>query len=125
MAYIPFYAAMAFVIFRKYKKFNFTELLVIFLYAQAHLSIITAFLTPAVALAGNLAIGIVGSIILPAQMVYFAYVLKRVYGLTLSQILVRTLLFLLLLFFFMILFSIAMGIYMYQTGMFEQMKQGP
>lgn len=122
MTYIPFYALLAMLVFRKYKRFNYTELLVVFLYAQAHISIATVLFVPLVGLTDSISFAAYGMIVLLFQFGYFIYALKRVYGLTNMQIFLRTLLFLVIILVLFILASIATGFVMYKMGMFDQMK---
>lgn len=120
MLYIPIYALMARLIFRKYKKFNYAELLVIFMYAQAHFSICSAVLFPLLALGGSSSLGLLGFLAVPLQITFFAYILKRVYSLSVKQILARTLLFLILLTFLFVLIVVIITLVMVKTGMFDK-----
>jgi len=120
MLYIPFYALFAKLVFRKYKKFNYTELLVVFLYCQAHLSITSAVLIPVLSISDSMSLGLLSTLILPIQLIYFIYALKRVYGLTARQMFFRTLVFLLWMFLLFIIFSILTAVIMIKSGMFDK-----
>ena len=122
MLYIPFYALLAKLVFRKYKKFNYTELLVIFLYCQAHLSITSAVLVPLFSLMDSMSLSLLGALIVPVQMIYFIYALKRVYGLTSRQMFFRTLVFLLWMLLLFILLTVVTAVIMYRMGMFDKVK---
>jgi hypothetical protein len=105
MLYIPFYALLAKLIFLKNKLYNYTELLVVFMYAQAQYSIITAILTFTLIPLGVPFI-IFSFLLIPLQFFYFAFCLKDVYHLNFTQILLKTLLFIFVLGFIVILISI-------------------
>lgn len=122
MLHIPFYALLAKLVFRKYKRFNYTELLVVFLYTQAHISIASVLFLPFVGLTDSISFTGYGMIVLLFQFGYFVFALKRVYGLTTMQIFKRTLLFLLILFLLFIIAIVVIAFVMYQMGMFDKMK---
>ena len=123
MLYIPFYALFAKLVFRKYKKFNYTELLVVFLYCQAHLSITSAVLIPLLSISDSMSLGLLSSLILPIQFIYFIYALKRVYELSTRQMFFRTLVFLLWMFLLFIVLSILSAVVMYKSGMFDNLPK--
>jgi hypothetical protein len=111
MFFVPVYAIMARIVFFNLKRFNYTEPLVIFMYILAQLSILGSFITiPSAMLGGNMA-GVTPFVLL-MQIVYSAYCLKRLYELSVTGILLRTLLFLVVLAVFYILFII-----LFFTGM--------
>lgn len=120
MLYIPFYALLANLVFRRYKKFNYTELLVVFLYGQAHLSIASALIIPFVGFFNLLALASIGIASLPLYLIYFIYVLKRIFGLTGRQMFFRTLVFALWMVLLTILVIVGSAFYMYQSGMFDK-----
>lgn len=120
MLYIPLYALIAMMIFRRYKKFNYTELLVVFMYAQAQYSIASALILPLVAILGSSSLSLIGFLAVPLQIAYFAYLLKQVYALTAKQILIRTLVFILLLTVLFIVLIFVVAFVMFKMGMFEK-----
>lgn len=90
---IPIYALMAKIVFFNLKKFNYTEHLVIFMYVISQLSILGFFLSiPSAALGFKM--GGFTLFIIVLQLVYSAYCLKALYGLSLKGIILRTLFFL-------------------------------
>lgn len=93
MSYIPLYALIAKIVFFNIKKFNYTELLVVFLYAQAQISICLAILTVVFIPTGFIQFESLGVISLLFMLIYFAYCLKQVYKLSIQGIILRTLLF--------------------------------
>lgn len=126
---IPVYALISRVIFLKNKKYNFSEHLVINLYTMSHINltltvvyILTIWYQPVFM--------VVAIVEIPLQIVFFAYVLKRLYGLTFGQILLKTLLFFSLLIpLFIILIIVAIilmyfGGYMDELIELEKAKQG-
>lgn len=96
MLYVPIYAFIARIVFFNLKKYNFTELLVVFMYIQAQISIASALLVLGLALVG-LSSNIIGMAMVPLMILYATYCLKRLYKLSLIDIIVRTLLFLVVL----------------------------
>jgi hypothetical protein len=120
MLYIPLYALIARITFVGLKKFNYTELLVIFMYLQAQISIASSLILPIIGFLGFKSPWI-GMILLPVMIVYNYYALQRVYELRTSQMLLRTLMFLFILAVLMVIFTIILGIIMFLNGDLEQM----
>jgi hypothetical protein len=119
MLYVPLYALLAKLVFLKKKKFNYTELLVIFAYILSQISIISAVITLICAFFG-VSIGSMTLILLPLQVIYSAYCLKYLYRLTMEGIILRTLLILLILGVCFIILAIIMGVFMYYSGDFKK-----
>jgi hypothetical protein len=119
MLYVPLYALLAKLVFLKKKKFNYTELLVIFAYILSQVSIISAVITIIFAVFG-ISIGAIAMVLLPLQVIYSAYCLKYLYSLTMEGIILRTLLFLLILGVFFILLAMVAGVLMYYSGDFKK-----
>lgn len=89
MFYIPLYAILAKIVFFNKKKFNFTELIVVFLYIQAQISIVSAVLTITLLALGMdfMLTSLLSGILM---IVYGAYCLKRLYELSTPGIILRT-----------------------------------
>ena len=121
MLYIPIYALIARLVFLKMKLYNYTELIVIFLYSQAQFSICMAFLSIVIIPTGIISLQVLGMLTLPFMFFYFAYCLKRVYNLDFAQIVLRSLIFLLIMIVLFLGISVLTGIYMYYSGAFDQM----
>ncbi|MEH6536322.1 MAG: DUF3667 domain-containing protein [Psychroserpens sp.] len=119
MLYIPIYALIARVTFVGLKKFNYTELIVVFLYWQSQLSIITAFIIVITAMFG-VQQALLSMIFLPFMILYAAYTFKRLYKLSFGKIILRTLLFLGVLGVFMVIITIIVMIIMFFTGDMQQ-----
>jgi hypothetical protein len=120
MLYIPIYALLARVTFIGLKKYNYTELLIVFLYLQAQISLVSATVLPIVAAMGYSS-PLIGMLSLPVMIIYNYYCLKRLYQLDIPQMLLRTFFFFALFFIGFIIFTIIMGIIMYLNGDFEQL----
>ena len=120
MLYIPLFALIARLTFIGLKQFNYTELLVVFMYIQAQISLVSFIFMPVVALLG-LASPLLGMFSLPLMIVYNFYCLKRLYRLTTGQMLLRTLLFFGIFMFCFILFTIILGIIMFLNGGMQEM----
>lgn len=120
MFYIPLYALMSKITFLKVKKYNYTEHLVIFMYIQAQISIVSLFY-----LVGLLILGVsfmVLSIsIIPLMILYSAFCLKRLYGLNFQEIIFRTLIFLIIFGVFMVLLMVIFIGMMFLTGGIDEM----
>lgn len=117
--FIPILAIMSRLVFLKNKKYNFSEHLVINLYAYSHLSIsvtILYFLTiwfPQI-------FWVVALLVLPLQVLYFAYALKRLYQLDLAQIILKTMLFFVILIPIIILIMIVVIVVLYMNGFYDE-----
>ncbi len=101
----PFYALISRVIFLKNKKFNYSEHLVIFMYVLAQLSILGTVITVLFAIIG-ISIGWTSIILMPIQIVYAAYCLKRLYKLSMERIILKTLLLFLILFVLFLIYTV-------------------
>ncbi len=120
MLYIPVYALLASITFVGLRKFNYTEMLVVFLYWQSQTSIISS-ITIVVSACFDITNGHVSMFFMPLMALYAAYMFKRLYNLTFWQILARSLLFVVILGVFMVFLSILFGIIMYLNGDLQQM----
>lgn len=120
MLYVPIYALMARLVFFNIKKYNYTELLVVFLYIQAQISIASAIVITLLAFLG-LSSNILGMTTLPLMVIYSAYCLKRLYKLKTLEIIVRTLLFFVVLGLTLFIITIVMLCVMYFTGELQEM----
>jgi len=120
VAFIPFLAITSRLIFLKNKKFNFTEHLVINLYTYAHLSITLTILNLLIIYFESVFI-FFSILSMPIQILYFAYVLKKLYKLNLSQIILKTLLFLMIFAILFVLLSIIMAVIMFLNGSMDEL----
>lgn len=118
--YVPAYALMAKLTFIGLKKYNFTELNVVFFYIQAQMSIALFFIT-LIFVSFGVKYGEIGIFVLPLMILYGAWVLKRLYNLTIGQIILRTLLFLLILGIALTALSIVVAIILFMTGDMDAM----
>lgn len=115
LVFIPIFAVLTWIIFLNKRKFNFAEHLILNLYgySQASIFIVTAYFL----FIWNETIFkylMIGGIFL--QMLYYAYMLKRLFALSLIQIILKTLLFLLLGFFVYFGVTVVVAILMFITG---------
>ncbi len=120
MLYVPIYALIARITFFNIKKYNYTELLVVFMYIQAQISIASSILVISLGVLG-LDTSIIGMLMIPLMILYSAYCLKRLYGLSGFDIIVRTLLFFVVLSIILIIIVIGMLVIMYFTGDLQEM----
>ncbi|WP_452223798.1 DUF3667 domain-containing protein [Lacinutrix chionoecetis] len=114
MAYIPMYALITKVVFFNKKRFNFTEILVIYLYLQAQITILLAVVTIAlVALQVNMMY--VGFISMPFMVIYIGYALKRLYKISVPGIILRTMGFFTVLFIVFVIAAVGFTAWMFLT----------
>ncbi len=117
---LPMYALIGKLTFLGLKKFNYTEHLVITTYAIAQFSITNLFITtPAAMLGGNFFV--IANIMNLLVMIYVAYIYKKLYPLTIGQIILRTLLFLAIIVVILILVGIVQFAFLYFSGDLEEM----
>jgi len=122
MLYVPIYALMAKVVFIGKKQFNYTELLVIFMYIQAQISIVSSIVVLLMGAMG-LVSSWVGLLMIPIMILYSAYCLKRIYKLNFAEIVLRTLIFGIVLFIVFVILTIGMMIVMYLNGDLQEMME--
>ncbi len=116
---IPLTALISRLVFLKNKKYNYAEHLIINLYSYSHISIVTTllyFLT----MWSQEVFTIISMSALFFQILFYCYVLKRLYKLSIGQIFLKLILFLFLLFVVSILILIAGGIFGYFMGAFDE-----
>ncbi|MDO6597571.1 DUF3667 domain-containing protein [Oceanihabitans sp. 2_MG-2023] len=122
MLYIPLYAIISKLVFYNLKKFNYTEHIVIFMYVLAQTSIIGSVVTVLSATFGLSIFILTYGFILPFQILYSAYCLKKIFKLRVKEIIARTLLFLIILIVLFVLIIIIVIVFMIFSGGFEEMK---
>ena len=120
MLYVPIYALIARVSFIGLNKLNYTELLVVFLYIQAQISIATA-LFGVIFSAFGVTQGVMSLFLIPLMIIYSAYCLKQLYGITIGNLLLRTILFFVVLGVVFIIAVIIALIVMYFNGELQNM----
>ncbi|WP_298239131.1 DUF3667 domain-containing protein [uncultured Algibacter sp.] len=106
MLFVPGYGIISRLVFFNRKEFNYTEHIVIFMYILAQLSILGTILNLVGVMTGT-SIGQLAYINLPLQILYSAYCLKRLYKLSFTDIVIRTLLFVAIFIFLYIVIVIA------------------
>ena len=116
MAMIPIYALMARIVFINIKKYNYTELLVVFLYFAAEVSLIS-FLPFIVALFMGFTYGDISPVAMVFQIIFATYILKRLYQLSIKGIILRTLFFLLVLGVFYVILVVITAAVLYAFDM--------
>lgn len=89
---IPFYALMSRLVFINKKEFNYTEHIVMSMYIIAQFSLVSSFINIAL-LALQLPTSILSTASIFLQMAYFGYCYKRLYKLSIPDLMLRTLLF--------------------------------
>jgi len=95
MLLVPIYAFMSKLVFMTIKKFNYTEHIVINMYLSAHFSIVSSITVIITAFFG-INYMVIAFAIIALQILYSAYVFKRLYQMSWGGIILRTLLFFLI-----------------------------
>ncbi len=115
---IPLLAVISKMVFWNYKKYNFIEHIVIYLYAYSHVQIISA--ASGILAYWSTSFQIILSTILSLGMiVYMAFVLQRMFRLTIEKILLKTLLFFVVAGVFLTILSVVLGfigVYLAKSG---------
>ena len=120
MFYIPLYALMSKITFLNIKKYNYTEHLVIFMYIQAQISIVSLFYSVGLLLLG-VPFMVLSLSMFPLMILYSAFCLKRLYDLNYQEIILRTLIFLIILGVFIVILTVIIVGMMFLTGGLEEM----
>jgi len=115
MLYIPFYALMAKLVFIGFKKYNFTELIVIFMYSQSQMAIFIAIGT-IIIMAFGINFFITTLISIPIMIIYTGFCLYRLYKLNFQEMILRSLIFLIVLVLACVLYIIILTLIMYLSG---------
>lgn len=119
-ATIPLLAIICRITFLKNKLYNYAEHLIITLYTYSHSSIsaITLYL---LMVWNDTIFFVVATISLPLQTIYYAYVLKKLYRLSVSQIILKTLLFMLIFAVFFFIIVIIVSLCLFASGAFDNL----
>lgn len=122
MLYVPIYALMARFSFIGLNKFNYTELLVVFLYIQAQISLATAIVGVALSAFG-ITQGVMSLVFIPLMILYSAFCLKRLYKVSFGNMILRTILFFVALIAVFIIATVVVLIIMYLNGELQSMLE--
>ena len=115
MLYIPLYAVMAKLVFIGFKKYNFTELIVIFMYTQAQMGILLA-VTIILFISLGFSFYTLSLISIPVMIIYTGFCIFRLYKLNFQEIILRSLIFLIVLVVTFVIYVIVISIIMYLNG---------
>ncbi len=122
MLYIPVYALMAKLVFIGLKKYNYTELLVIFMYTQSQLSIVIAIIM-IIAASFGINFMLMSLVSIPLMIFYTAFCLYRLYKLGFQEVILRSLIFLIVLAIASIIYMLIFVGIMYFTGGIHEMME--
>ncbi|MCW5519291.1 DUF3667 domain-containing protein [Aureitalea sp. L0-47] len=117
---IPILAFMSRLVFLRNKKYNYVEHVVLNLYAYAHLSISVVILYMLTIWFQSVFQALL-LIVIPLQIIYYAYVLKRLYSLSLVQIILKTLLFFAILIPMMIIVLVVLVAFLFAIGFYDDL----
>lgn len=116
---IPFYAILSKIVFWNYKKYNFIEHLVIHLYAYSQFQILLSLLGVLFIWSNTVQFMLSGLTVI-GPIIYTAYVLYRVFEMTIKNILIKTLFFITIVLPFTCLFFSITGGIAYSFGAFDE-----
>ena len=116
---IPIFALVSIIVFYNYKKYNYTEHAVIYLYAYSHITMSLNILYLICILTYQPLLNYMSLLSIPISILFIAYVLKRVFELSFKKIVLKTLLFLVVGSIFYIGLVIVIGILMLITMFFD------
>ena len=120
MLYIPVYALMAKLVFIGLKRYNYTELLVIFMYTQSQASIVLA-LVVLICISLGINFMLISFISIPLMIFYTGFCLFRLYKLNYQEIILRSLIFLIVFAIAVVIYLILITSIMYFTGSMQEM----
>ncbi|WPY97997.1 DUF3667 domain-containing protein [Christiangramia sp. OXR-203] len=109
--FIPVITLFSRLVFLKNKKYNLAEHLIVHLYAYSHISIVFAILI-LLSFSNQSLFAIMNYVSLPFYVIYYGYIFKKMYDLSLWKIILKSLLFLLLLLLVFLIVSLVIGPYM-------------
>ncbi|WP_298426391.1 DUF3667 domain-containing protein [uncultured Kordia sp.] len=122
---IPLLALISKIVFYNYKKYNYTEHAVIYLYAYSHTVVLINVLYLIFIIIYHPFLNYITALSIPLSVLYVAYVLKRLYKLSFKKIFLKTLLFIVVGLVFYIGISLVLGaimlIFMIFDGSFMEM----
>jgi hypothetical protein len=121
-ASIPLLALISKLVFFNIKRYNYTEHLVINIYAYSQASALSTLLSLATIWAFEV-YQYVAFLVLPLQIVYYGYMFKRLYGMSLGRILIKSLVFLLILMLLYLVFIVIALVVMIANGTFMEMVE--
>lgn len=122
---IPIYGFISWLVFLNRKKYNFYEHLVIYLYAASQTIVISFLIVIPTYFIDHRLSGIMSLIMSCLTVVYFAYILIRLFKLTFFQFIIKTLYFIFVSIFIFIFIGIMMNVVMYLImgpAYFDQFK---
>ncbi|EDP94592.1 hypothetical protein KAOT1_10531 [Kordia algicida OT-1] len=124
---IPLLALISKIVFHNYKKYNYTEHAVIYLYAYSHTVVLINVIYLFCIIVYNPLLSYITLLSIPLSVLYVAYVLKRLYRLSFKKIVLKTLLFIGVGLLFYIVITIIIGIIMiivmFLDGSFMEMVE--
>ena len=121
-ASIPLLALISKLVFLNVKRYNYTEHLVINIYAYSQASALSTLLSLATIWAFEV-YQYVAFLALPLQIVYYGYMFKRLYGMSLGRIMIKSLVFLLILMLLYLVFIVIALVVMIANGTFMEMVE--
>lgn len=121
---IPFMAIISLIVFYN-KHYNFTEHIIIYLYSMSALTIVSVIIGQLVLIITPNSYLAYTFLFYLIMIIYHAFILKRIFKLSVSQLILKTLLFLVIFGAFYMIFSILAVIIMLATGEFNIQNMKP
>ncbi len=112
---VPFLAIISYIVFRK-KKYNYTEQIVLFFYTMSLFSIVSVFVSQIVLLIIPNYYPASSAILSILLIIYHCFLFKHLFNLSVLQLMVRLLFFIILLFIFYLILSIILALVMLLIG---------
>lgn len=112
---IPFLAIISYITFRN-KKYNYTEHIVLFFYTMSLFSLVSVFISQVTLLINPNYYNITNAILSLFLFIYHCLLFKRLFNLSIKQLILKILLFLVLFFILYILLSMALSFFILFTG---------
>lgn len=123
-AMIPFMAVISIIVFYN-KRYNFTEHIIIYLYSMSAITILSVFVGQMLLFIAPEYYVVYTFFVYVFMFLYYVYSLQRIFELNLTQLILKTLLFLIVFFVIYLGFSIIAAIYMLTTGIINPQDFAP
>ncbi|MEM5566731.1 DUF3667 domain-containing protein [Psychroserpens sp. AS72] len=121
-AMIPLMALVSVIVFYD-KRYNFTEHIIVYLYSMSALTIVSIFAGQIILLIAPTYYLLFAMLLYLALFIYHCYAFKRIFKLSVGDLILKILIFVIVFFVFYIIFGIIMAVIMYLNGDFDQMFQ--
>lgn len=125
VAFIPVYGFISWLLFLNKKKYNFYEHLIIYLYTTSQATVVSFLVVVPISFIDKGLFGITDLVMTGATLLYFGYVLIRLFKLTFFQVIIKTIYFLFIsgFLFILLMISIIIGVFLFSSpGYLKQLN---